>query len=53
MEKLTLKSLIDNVEPIKNAKQVYSAFEKKKRPLSTLFKYDTKNEKIIKPKIIY
>ena len=35
-EKINLKNLIDNVEPIKNAKQVYSAFEKKKRPISTL-----------------
>ena len=40
--KINIKSLIDNVEPIKNAKQVYSAFEKKKRPISTLFKYNLK-----------
>ena len=48
--KINIKNLIDNIEPIKNAKQVYSAFEKEKRPISTLFKYNPKNEKIIKPK---
>ena len=50
-QKINISSLIDNVETIKNAKQVYSAFEKKKRPISTLFKYNPKNEVIIKPKI--
>ena len=49
--KININSLIDNIEPIQNAKEVYSAFEKKKRPISTLFKYNTKNEKIINPKI--
>ena len=49
--KININSLIDNIEPIQNAKEVYSAFEKKKRPISTLFKYNPKNEIIIKPKI--
>ena len=48
--KININSLIDNIEPIQNAKEVYSAFEKKKRPISTLFKYNSKNEIIIKPK---
>tara|TARA_B100000989_G_scaffold259305_1_gene209440 strand:+ start:417 stop:2534 length:2118 start_codon:yes stop_codon:yes gene_type:complete len=50
-EKININSLIDNIEPIKNAQQVYSAFERKNRPISALFKYYTKNEIIIKPKI--
>ena len=52
-QKINISSLIDSIEPIQNAKQVYSAFEKKKRPISTLFKYNPKNEKIIKPKISF
>ena len=51
--KININSLIDNIEPIQNAKEVYSAFEKKKRPISTLFKYNPKNEIIIKPKITF
>ena len=49
--KININSLIDNIEHIKNAKQVYSAFEKKNRPISTLFKYTPKNEIIIRSKI--
>ena len=48
--KININSLIDDIEPIQNAKEVYSAFEKKKRPISTLFKYNSKNEILIKPK---
>ena len=29
-QKINISSLIDNIEPIQNAKKVYSAFEKKK-----------------------
>ena len=49
--KININHLIDSIEPIQNAKEVYSAFEKKKRPISTLFKYNPKNEIINKPKI--
>ncbi len=49
-EKINLKNLIDKVEPIELAKQAYSAFEKRNRPISTLFKYNPKNEKVIKTK---
>ena len=51
--KINVNSLIDNIEPIQKAKEVYSAFEKKKRPITTLFKYNPKNEIIIKPKISF
>ena len=49
--RININTLIDNIEPIKNAKRVYSAFEKKNRPISTLFKYTPKNEIMIRSKI--
>ena len=51
-KKININNLIDKVEPIQNAKQVYSSFEmKKKRPISTLFKYSLKNKKTIQEKV--
>jgi predicted dehydrogenase/threonine dehydrogenase-like Zn-dependent dehydrogenase len=52
-KKINLKNLIDKVEPIELAKQAYSAFEKRNRPISTLFKYNPKNDKVIKTKFIF
>ena len=49
-EKINIRNLIDKIEPIQNAVKAYSAFEKKKRPISTLFKYTSKNELKVKPK---
>ena len=49
-EKINIRNLIDKIEPIQNAVQAYSAFEKKKRPISTLFKYTSKHELKVKPK---
>ena len=49
-EKINVKTLIEKIEPIQNAKKAYSSFEKRKRPISTLFKYTSKNESMIKPK---
>ena len=49
-EKINIRNLIDKIEPIENAVQAYSAFEKKKRPISTLFKYTSKNEFKVKTK---
>ena len=50
-KKININNLIDKVEPIQNAKQVYSSFEMKKRPISTLFKYSLKNKKTIQEKV--
>ncbi len=50
--KINIKSLIDRIEPVQNAVQVYSEFNQKKRPISCLFKYSSNIEKIFKPKII-
>tara|TARA_X000000950_G_scaffold288169_1_gene403659 strand:- start:565 stop:2682 length:2118 start_codon:yes stop_codon:yes gene_type:complete len=52
-KKINLKNLIDKVESIELAKQAYSAFEKRNRPISTLFKYNPKNDKVIKTKFIF